>query len=130
PHRGLVAGLGPGVQQRQPPGPQLGELVGALVEHVAGHRVAADPPQAREAPRRGVEQRPPVVHRHAERVAIGHEQLLDPRPEAARREVEVLEQLRQRPQREDGLVAVHRAVGAVVPRAADRGLQDEGVGFG
>ena len=31
---------------------------------------------------------------------------------------------------EGGLVAVHVAVGAVVPAAADGGLQDQGVGLG
>ena len=70
-----------------------------------------------------------MVHRQDERVAVCDEDLLDVRPEGARAGLEVLERLAEVAHAER-LRAVHVAVRAVVPRAADRRLDDVRVGLG
>jgi hypothetical protein len=76
-----------------------------------------------------VEDRQPVVEREHERVAVGDEELLDARAREPRRLLQIRERLVEVADPE-ALVPVHVAVGAVVVRAADRRLEDEGVVLG
>ena len=72
----------------------------------------------------------PTPAEQDERVALGHEDLLDRiGAEVARGRIEVVECLAQGAHTER-LLAVHVAVRAVISRAADRGLQDESVRLG
>src|SRR5262249_23692229 len=74
---------------------------------------------------RPLENRQPLRARHHQRVPVGDEQLLSP----FRRRVEIFEAFLERPHAK-ALVAIHVAVGAVIPAATDRRLQDVGVGLG
>src|ERR1019366_1654618 len=103
-----------------------------LARDVPRHRIRRDAPQPREARARPLEDRAPVVHRQHQRVAVGHEHLLDRLDvgaEVTRGGVEIVQRVAQVADAER-LFPVHVAVRAVVPRAADRGLQDVRVRLG
>ena len=122
----VVARLGADVEERQAERAQLVELGGGLLEDVARHRVARHLAQLREAGARGAQDRPPVIHRQHQRVAVGDEDLVDRVARDARGFAQVLQRLGEVAHAEL-LAAVHVAVHALVPRAADGRLQDVAV---
>jgi len=124
-----VARLGADVQQRQARLAQRLQLVVGLLEHVAGHGVARHPPRPGQPLPHPAQDGQPVVHGHHQRVAVGDKDLVDPPAYPAPCLVQVGQRAGQIPHPE-GFFAVHVAVGAVVPRAADGGLQDVRVGLG
>jgi hypothetical protein len=126
----VVARLRADVDERHAQRAQPRQLGVGLVGDRARGRVAADPAQPREVRAARGEERLPVIHRQDQRVAVGDEHLVDPVAGGAAGAGEVGQRLGQRPHREPRLVAVHVAVGAVVPRAADRRLDDQRVGLG
>ena len=126
--RHVVARLGADVEEREAGLAQGTQVVVALLEDVPCHGVAGHAAEAWEASARALEDRQPVIHREDERVAVRDEELLDLVADRRARAIEILERLRELAHAER-LVAVHVAIRAVVPRAADRGLQDQRVGF-
>ena len=124
----VIPGLGADVEQREAQLPEAAQLLRGLLQEVPRGGIGADAPEPGEGRGEGAENGLPVVEVHGQRVAVRHEDVPHLVREAGSGLGDVSEHRVQRPHLE-GLGAIHGAVGAGVPRAPQRGLEDEGLGL-
>ena len=122
----VVAGFRADVEPSESAFGKFGELDVLFRFDVSCHGVAANSAQLWKQVSRLCEDRSPVVHRHRKRVAVGDEELRHIHPYACvlfGGEIQVFESLVKVAEAKR-LVAIHIAVGAVIPRTPDGGLED------
>ena len=73
----VISGFGPDVEQGESQIPEPLQRLRRLLQQVPRRGVGADPPEAREGGGQGLQDGLPVIEVHAQRVAIGHEDMAD-----------------------------------------------------